>query len=51
MNKKDFKKLIENLPENPSVMARERYFNSAVLIPIIKIDKKYYLLFQKEQKI
>jgi 8-oxo-dGTP pyrophosphatase MutT (NUDIX family) len=50
MNKKDFKKLIKNLPENPSVMARERYFNSAVLIPIIKIDKKYYLLFQKRAK-
>ncbi len=47
MNKKEFKKLIKNLPLTPNVMARDRFFNSAVLIPLIKIDKKYYLLFQK----
>lgn len=50
MNKKEFKKLIKNLPENPNVMARDRYFNSAVIIPLIKIDKEYYLLFQKRAK-
>ncbi|WP_320034743.1 CoA pyrophosphatase [Halarcobacter sp.] len=50
MKKKEFKKLINNLPKNPSVMARDKYFNSAVIIPIIKIDKEYYILFQKRAK-
>ncbi len=47
MNKKQFKKFIKNLPLDVNVMGRDRYFNSAVLIPLIKIDKEYYLLFQK----
>lgn len=49
MNKKDFKKFIKNLPLNINVMGRDRYFNSAVLVPLIKIEKEYYLLFQKGQ--
>jgi len=47
MYKKQLKKLVENLPKKPGVMARDRFFNSAVLIPLIKIEKKYYILFQK----
>lgn len=47
MKKKELKKLIKNLPQIPNVMARDRYFNSAVLIPLVKIDKEYYLLLQK----
>lgn len=47
MKKKELKKLISNLPKTPGVMARDRYFNSAVLIPILKIKDEYYLLFQK----
>ncbi|QKF82781.1 NUDIX hydrolase [Halarcobacter ebronensis] len=47
MKKSEFKKLIKSLPKYPNVMARDRYLNSAVLIPIIKIDKKFYILFQK----
>lgn len=47
MKKIKLKKLIKNLPKKPGVMARDRFFNSAVLIPLIKIDKKYYVLFQK----
>lgn len=47
MKKIKLKKLIKNLPKKPGVMARDRFFNSAVLIPLIKIDKKYYILFQK----
>ncbi len=47
MNKKQFKKFIKNLPLTAGVMARDRYFNSAVLIPLVKIDGEYYLLFQK----
>lgn len=47
MKKSDFKKFITNLPQIPNVMARDRYFNSAILIPLIKLEGEYYLLFQK----
>ncbi|MGB0989851.1 coenzyme A pyrophosphatase [Arcobacter sp. CECT 8989] len=47
MKKKQLKKLLKNLPQEPGVMARDRFFNSAVLIPLVKIKKKYYILFQK----
>lgn len=47
MKKKDLKQLISNLPETPGVLGRDRYFNSAVLIPLIKKKGEYYLLFQK----
>jgi 8-oxo-dGTP pyrophosphatase MutT (NUDIX family) len=47
MKKKELKKLVKNLPDKPGVMARDRYFNSAVLIPIVKIKDEYYLIFQK----
>lgn len=50
MKKKEFKKLISNLPETPGVMGRDRFFNSAVLIPFVKIKGKYFLLFQKRAK-
>lgn len=47
MKKKELKKLLKNLPETPGVMGRDRFFNSAVLIPFVKIKGEYYLLFQK----
>ncbi len=47
MNKKGFKRLITNLPEYPGVMGRDRFFNSAVLIPFVKIKGEYFILFQK----
>lgn len=47
MKKKNLEKLISNLPQTPSVLGRDRFFNSAVLIPIVKIKKDYYILFQK----
>lgn len=47
MNKKQFKSFIKNLPLDVDVMGRDRYFNSAVLIPLVKIDGEYFLLFQK----
>ncbi len=39
--------LAKRLPEFPNVLARDRYFNSAVLVPFVSIDDTYYLLFQK----
>ncbi len=40
-------RLIGKLPESPSLLARERYFNSAVLVPFVNIDNEYHMLFQK----
>lgn len=47
MKKDNLKKLVSNLPKYPNVLGRERYFNSAVLIPLVKIHGVYHLLFQK----
>ena len=47
MKKENLKELSNNLPQNPGVLGRERLFNSAVLIPLIKIKGEYFLLFQK----
>ena len=47
MKKNNLKKLVSNLPKHPNVLGRNRFFNSAVLIPIIKINGEYHLLFQK----
>ena len=47
MKKENLKKLSKNLPKTPGVLGRGRFFNSAVLIPLIKIKGEYFLLFQK----
>ncbi len=47
MKKENLKKLSVNLPKKPGVLGRKRFFNSAVLIPLIKIKGEYHLLFQK----
>lgn len=47
MKKEGFKKLVTNLPQYPGVMGRDRFFNSAVLIPFVKIKGEYFILFQK----
>ena len=47
MKKQDIEKLRANLPKNPQILARERFFNSAVLLPFVLKDAEYHLLFQK----
>ncbi|MDY3203863.1 MAG: CoA pyrophosphatase [Arcobacter sp.] len=47
MKKDNLKKLVSNLPKHPNVLGRHRFFNSAVLIPLVKIKGEYHLLFQK----
>ena len=37
MKKNNLKQLVLNLPASPNVLGRDRFFNSAVLIPLIKI--------------
>lgn len=50
MKKKDLKKLLKNLPKTPNIMGRDKLFNSAVLIPFVKIKGEYFILFQKRAK-
>lgn len=47
MKKSNLKQLVSNLPKYPNVLGRQRFFNSAILIPIVKIKGEYHLLFQK----
>ena len=47
MKKSNLKELISNLPKHPNVLGRHRFFNSAVLIPLVKIKGEYNLIFQK----
>lgn len=47
MKKSDLKKAIKNFPKHPNVLGRDRFFSSAVIIPLVKIKGEYYILFQK----
>ncbi|OUR69390.1 coenzyme A pyrophosphatase [Arcobacter sp. 31_11_sub10_T18] len=47
MNKELIEKLKENFPKEPGILGRDKYFNSAILIPLIFRHGEYYLLFQK----
>ena len=50
MKKKDLEKLKHNLPLTPGILGRERYFNSSILIPLVKLQNEYYILLQKRAK-
>jgi len=47
MNDKDLLKLEKNLSEFPGLLGKEEYFNSAVLIPLVKKGNEFHLLFEK----
>ncbi|MCP4132682.1 MAG: CoA pyrophosphatase [bacterium] len=47
MNNNDLEKVIEELPASPNVLGRDKYINSAVVVPLIKINQEYHLLFQQ----
>ncbi len=47
MNKEQFRKFTNNLPNYPGIQGREKYFNSAVLVPFVFLNNEYHLLFQK----
>ena len=40
-------KLVNKLPECPGILARERFFNSSVLVPLVYLNNEYHLLFEK----
>ena len=47
MKEEDLRLFKQNLPQFPGVQGREKYFNSAVLIPLVLINEQYHFLFQK----
>jgi peroxisomal coenzyme A diphosphatase NUDT7 len=47
MTRDDFVTFSNALPEFPGIQGREKYFNSAVLVPFLLIGEEYHLLFQK----
>lgn len=47
MKKEDIDKIANLFPKNPGILARNRYLNSAVLVPLVLINDEYHLLFQK----
>ena len=47
MDKKELEKLKKNFPKIPGILGRERYYNSAVLIPLVLKENQYYLLLEK----
>jgi 8-oxo-dGTP pyrophosphatase MutT (NUDIX family) len=47
MNKINFEKLKKNLPSFPDILDKDEYFSSSVLIPFVKVEGEYHLLFEK----
>lgn len=47
MNKININKLKSVLPAIPGILRKDEYFNSAVLIPLVKCDGEYSILFEK----
>ena len=43
----DIHHLIANLPLTPSVLDKDEYFNAVVLIPLIKLEGEYHIVFEK----
>jgi 8-oxo-dGTP pyrophosphatase MutT (NUDIX family) len=50
MNESLIKKLKKNLKNRGCIIGKDKYFNSAVLIPIIEIENEYHLLFEKRSE-
>jgi len=47
MNDSLINRLKKKLGKRDSVIGKDKYFNSAVLIPLIRIKNEYHLLFEK----
>lgn len=50
MNREEFELFKGNLPTSPDIIGREKYFNSAVLAPLVLIEDEFHLLFQRRAK-
>ncbi len=47
MTKEEFQAMMEKLPKSLQMLGREKYFNAAVLVPFVRMDDEYHLLFEK----
>ena len=47
MRPKDLIRLQERLPRHPNILGKNRYFNAAVLIPLVEMNREFHFLFQK----
>ncbi|SDC80044.1 MULTISPECIES: hypothetical protein [unclassified Candidatus Frackibacter] len=47
---RDLDKIKEMLQKPPGISGKERYFNSAVLIPLVLIDGEYQFLSKTAKK-
>jgi 8-oxo-dGTP pyrophosphatase MutT (NUDIX family) len=47
MNQQDLKQLLDQLPRHPNILGKDRFFNAAVLIPLVDSGGEYCFLFQK----
>ncbi len=47
MRPKDLTRLQERLPRHPNILGKNRYFNAAVLIPLVEMNREFHFLFQK----
>lgn len=50
MKPTDINFLKEYLKKQPGILGSDRYVNAAVLIPLVKIDEGYHLLFEVRKK-
>jgi len=46
----DLSSLKNRLSKTPTIIGRDRFFNSSVLVPFVEISGEYHLLFQKRAK-
>jgi 8-oxo-dGTP pyrophosphatase MutT (NUDIX family) len=47
MKQNELNRLLKELPRHPNILGKERFFNAAVLIPLVLVDQEYSFLFQK----
>jgi 8-oxo-dGTP pyrophosphatase MutT (NUDIX family) len=47
MTESDLQKLANKFPTQPNILGKEEFFNSAVLIPLVKFNGEYNFLFEK----
>lgn len=43
-------KLRDKFPKNPGILGKDEYFNSAVLIPLAKLNGEFQFIFEKRAK-
>jgi 8-oxo-dGTP pyrophosphatase MutT (NUDIX family) len=47
MDHETLERLVRKLPDCPGILAREKFFNSAVLVPLVYSGNEFHLLFEK----